>query len=358
MRTRSALQKLVPCLALCLQVWAPAASAQGSNPTPAGEILFTSNRDGGIFQLYRMADDGSGVRRVTREPMEATQVDVSADRTKAVFVSVKQGRPDLYVADLASGQVQQLTDDAAMEATPVWSPDGKSVVYQSYRSSRPQLYLINADGTGQRKLTDGDGEESAPAFSPDGSKVAYVVIVSQRKAQIRAADVATGKSTVLGAEPMVGGEGGPRWSPDGTRLAYFMLASEATNIFTVRADGTGRTALTTGTDKNNEPQWSPDGKRLVFLSIRKPSARQAIYAMDADGGQQRELIGGLEEHFVVRWTPDNKGLLFVRFHNGAGQIYAASADGANLRKISNGVGYDADFSFGRTGIGPQAMAAR
>ena len=341
-----------------MQAWAPAASAQGSNPTPAGEILFTSNRDGGIFQLYRMANDGSGVRRVTREPMEATQVDVSADRTKAVFVSVKQGRPDLYVADLASGQVQQLTDDAAMEATPMWSPDGKSVVYQSYRSGSPQLYLINVDGTGHRRLTDGNGEESSPAFSPDGSKVAYVVTVSQRKTQIRAADVATGKSTVLGAEPMAGAEGGPRWSPDGSRLAYSMLASEATHIFTVRADGTGRTALTSGTDKNNEPQWSPDGKRLVFLSIRKPSARQAIYAMDADGGQQRELIGGLEEHFVVRWTPDNQGLFFVRFHHGAGQIFAANADGSHLRKISNGVGYDADFAFGRSGIGPQAMAAR
>lgn len=120
-----------------------------------------------------------------------------ADRTKAVFVSVKQGRPDLYVADLASGKVQRLTDDVAMEATPVWSPDGKSVVYQSYRNSRPQLYLINADGSGQRKLTDGAGEESAPAFSPDGSKVAYVVTVSQRKTQIRAADVATGNHTRL-----------------------------------------------------------------------------------------------------------------------------------------------------------------
>ena len=71
------LQKLMMCLALCVQAWPPAAFAQTSNPTPAGEILFTSNRDGGIFQLYRMADDGTGVRRVTREPMEATQVDVS-----------------------------------------------------------------------------------------------------------------------------------------------------------------------------------------------------------------------------------------------------------------------------------------
>jgi Tol biopolymer transport system component len=312
--------------------------------TQASEILFTSNREGGAFQLFRMADDGSGVQRATGAAMEAVQFDLSPDRTKAVFVSVQAGRPDLYVADLQTGRVKQLTHDAAMEATPTWSPDGKTVVYQSYLSSRPLLYIINADGTGHRKLTDGQGEESMPAFSPDGRKLAYVVTLGRRQAQIRSLDLISGKSAVIGAEPSVGLESAPRWSPDGSRLVYVMLKDDLTHLYTMRADGSERRALTAGEDKNNEPNWSPDGSQIVFLSIRKPSARQAIYAMKADGTQQRELIGGPEEHMLARWSADGKNLYFMRFHRGAGQIFAASADGSNIRKISSGAGYDAEFA--------------
>lgn len=332
---------LARCLLLGMLPLASAVMAQ----TQASDILFTSNRDGGVFQLYRMAEDGSGAKRATGAAVEALQFDLSPDRTKAVFVSVQAGRPDLYLTDLRTGRVSQLTDDAAMEATPTWSPDGKTVVYQSYLSGRPVLYTINADGSGQRKLTDGRGEESMPAFSPDGRKLAYVVTQGRRQAQIRSVDLMSGKSDVIGAEPSVGLESGPRWSPDGSRLVFVMLKDDVTQIYTMRADGSDRRALTSGDSKNNEPNWSPDGSQIVFLSIRKPSARQAIYAMNADGTEQRELIGGPEEHMAARWSPDNKHLYFLRFHRGAGQIFAASADGSIIRKVSRGAGYDAEFAF-------------
>ncbi|MCV2353192.1 DPP IV N-terminal domain-containing protein [Paucibacter sp. B2R-40] len=323
----------------CLLPLAAAATAQAS------DIVFTSNREGGIFQLYRMAEDGSSVKRATAEAMEAQQFDLSPDRKKAVFVSVRAGQPDLYIADLRTGQVTQLTNDAAMEATPIWSPDGKSVAYQSYLSRRPALYIINVDGTGHRKLTDEKGEESMPAFSPDGRKLAYVVTMGRRQAQIRTVDLESGKSTVIGAEPSVGLESGPRWSPDGSHLVYVMLKDDVTHIYTMRADGSERRALTTGEDKNNEPNWSVDGRQIVFLSIRKPSNRQAIYAMSEDGSRQRELVGGPEEHMLARWTPDHRSLYFMRFHRGAGQIFVASADGSDIRKVSSGSGYDAEFAF-------------
>lgn len=310
----------------------------------AEEMLFTSNREGGVFQLFRMAQSGSAVQRVTTLPMEATHIDWSTDGNKVVFVSTRQGQPDLYAVDLISGRTSQLTDDKAMESTPAWSPDGQQIVYQSYRDNTPKLYIAKADGTGSRKLTDGTGEESAPAFSPNGRQVAYVVTKGRREAQIHTVDLLSGKSTVIGAQPAVGQENAIRWSPDGSRIAYVIWKDDVTNIYTMRSDGSDKKALTQGkVNNNNDPQWSPDGKQILFLSTRNGSPRQAIYVMNADGGEQHELIGGPEEHFMARWSPDAKNVYFVRITNGAGQIFAAKPDGSDVRKLSDGSGYDVEF---------------
>lgn len=338
-RTKTPWRRLASGLA-CAALLGTSLAAQ------ADDILFSSNRSGGVFQLYLMAADGSGVRPVIPEALEASEFELSPDRSQAVFVSTRKGQPDLYTVDIASGRVTQLTNDQALDATPVWSPDGRSVVFLSYRTGSGQLHIVNADGSGVRKLTDGSGEESLPIFSPDGSKVLYTVRLARREANLRVVDVATGKFTIVGANPAKGVEIEPQWSPDGRRIALVLMTGDATNIVTMNADGSERRALTQseGYDRNNSPRWSADGKRLLFLSLRSPSARQAIRLMNADGSDEREIIGGLEEHLVARWAPRGDDIVFVRFHGRGGQIFAAKADGSGIRKLSDGKGYDADFA--------------
>jgi TolB protein len=329
-----------------------------SGAAGATDILFTSNRDAGMFQLYTMAADGSNVKRATDEAIEASEFELSPDRSKAVFVSTRKGRPDLFIADLSSGKVSQLTDDQALETTPTWSPDGRKVVFLSYRTGRGQLHIIDVDGSNLRKLTQGSGEESQPVFSPDGSKVVYTVKLDRREANLRVVDVATGQFTIIGQNPAKAVEIEPQWSPDGKRLAFVVMSGDATNVYTMNADGSERRALTSseGYDRNNSPRWSADGQKLVFLGLRRPSARQAIYVINADGSGAREVIGGLEEHLVARWTPKGDEIVFVRFQGRGGQIFAARADGSGLRKLSDGKAYDADFAI-RGPLQPTQTAA-
>jgi Tol biopolymer transport system component len=309
----------------------------------ADQLLFTSNRDGGIFQLYRMAADGSGVQRVTRTSMEATQVAWSADRSRAVFVSYVKGQPDLFVADVATGAVSQVTADAAMEATPAWSPDGKTLVFLSYRENRTLLYLANADGSHVRRLTDAvDQEESQPSFSPDGKEVLYLTIKSRTEAQVRVADVATSKTRALGAQPMAGLEGSPRWSPDGSRVAYVLAKPLTSQIMTVAADGTDRRELTPQEGRSLSPEWSPSGKQLVFLAIAPGASRLAVHTVMADGTGRKEVLGGPEEHFQAKFSADGTQLLVVKFHQGSGQIFSSKPDGSQLKRVSPGLGYDAE----------------
>jgi Tol biopolymer transport system component len=345
MRCKAPVERMLSGLrAIGVALCACAAGLTAQNAVAGDDILFTSNREGGPFQLFAMAADGSGARRVTAEPMDAANVAWSPDRKQAVFVSNRKGQPDLFVVDIASGRTRQLTQDAALESSPVWSPDGRSLVYQSFITGRAALYVINADGSGHRKLTDSkDQDESDPDFSPDGRSVAYVVPLPRRNAQIRTVDVASGNSKLVGAEPPVGMERLPRWSPDGKHIAYNVFKSDRTHIHTMRADGSEKLALTQGDGKHNDPQWSPDGKRIVYLGIAPGAARQSIYSMKSDGTDQQKLVGGDTEHFVVRYGPDGKRLFFVRFHRAGGQIFSTQPDGSDERQVSNNSGYDSEL---------------
>ncbi len=324
------------------------------------ELLIMSNREGGIFQLYTMSLDGQHLRRVLPAGVEATEFSLSPDGRSAAYISTRQGRPDLHVVDLESGRSTALTQDAALEATPVWSPDGRRIAFLSYRTGSAQLHIVNVDGSQLRRLTDGTGEESQPLFSPDGSKVLYTVKLDRREANLRTVDLATGRSTIVGLNPAKGVEIEAQWSPDGRRIAFVVASGDASNVFTMNADGSDRRAITSsdGFDRNNAPQWSDDGRQILFLGLRRPSTRQAIYLAQADGSQVRELIGGPAEHLVARFAPGSKDIVFVRFAARGGQIFAAGIDGSQIRRISDGKGYDADFALRRWHGAAQTTASR
>jgi len=81
-----------------------------------------------------------------------------------VFQSDLEGRPKIYILELRSGTVRQLTHDASYTDTyPRWSPDGRRIAFASSRAGEFDLYLMNADGGGVEHLT----EHPAPDRDPN-----------------------------------------------------------------------------------------------------------------------------------------------------------------------------------------------
>lgn len=307
---------------------------------PPGEVLFTSNREGGIFEIYRMATDGSALRRVRDEPGEAGDMSWSPDGSQVLFTAVVGKGTEVHLTTLANGQTRRLTHDGTLNSSPVWSPDGERIVFRSYRDRSPRLYIMNADGSGQRRLTDSDDEEVAPAFSPDGNSVVYVAVKNPKSTQIKVVDLRTGKTRLLGSDPPVATETGPVWSPDGTRIAYTVAKDRIVNIFVMAADGSGKVALTQGRDRNNFPLWSPDGSRILFLATGGGSARQDVYTMKPDGSELLRLTNDGAEHMMARWSPDGTRIFFVKFLAGGGQIFSIDINSKMVQRLSDGNAYD------------------
>jgi Tol biopolymer transport system component len=122
-----------------------------------------------------------------------------------------------------------LTQNAASDSRPSWSPDGSKIAFQSDRDGNLEIYVTNADGSG------------AP------------VNLSQNAA----ADTR------------------PSWSPDGTRIAFTTDRNPGdVEIFVMSsADGSGQTDLAgISTADDRLEAWSPDGNWIVFTSDRNSTA--------------------------------------------------------------------------------------
>ncbi|MDX2152149.1 MAG: protein kinase [Bryobacteraceae bacterium] len=112
---------------------------------------------------------------VTRDSIRKTQVNASPDGRWLAFASVGT-QDDLFVIRTDGTGLRQLTDDAARDRMPAWSPDGKRLAFYSDRSGTHQVWIMNADGSGLRQLTNYRNQNvMTPLWSPDGARIACTV---------------------------------------------------------------------------------------------------------------------------------------------------------------------------------------
>ena len=206
---------------------------------------------------------------------------VSPDGTRVAFAALN----DIYVMPIG-GAPENVTNDAAFDTDPAWSPDGSRLAYSSDAGGAQLQIWVRDMATGERRqLTSMTTQPQGAAWSPDGTRIAVFDVTGMwRVAEFSVIDVATG--TVTTVHDTLPQPGAPTWSPDGTRLAiagtmpYSSRFREGTNqVLTLSTTGDGDDRwyapvphLSIDSRGGCGPVWSPDGTKMAaiyegFLSV-------------------------------------------------------------------------------------------
>ena len=135
------------------------------NFSPDGQLLlFTSDR-GGSPQIYGMSARGGDVRRLTFEGTYNVSPRFSPDGKSFTFIQRNGGRFNVAIQDLATRQVQVLTD-GAVDESPSFAPNGRLILYASGAKGRGILAAVSNDGRVKQRLMESTGDVREPAWGP------------------------------------------------------------------------------------------------------------------------------------------------------------------------------------------------
>ncbi|MBM3884416.1 MAG: PD40 domain-containing protein [Gemmatimonadetes bacterium] len=144
---------------------------------------------------------------------------ISPDGSQIAFVALG----DLYLMP-RGGTPRNVTRDAALDADPSWSPDGRYLAWASDRAGDAllDLWILDTRTNVMRRLTTEPTSAMAPTWSPDGTRLAFLDVDGiWRAASVAMVEVATGRVTAL--HPQLFGPGAPAWSPNGRRVLITAL---------------------------------------------------------------------------------------------------------------------------------------
>jgi dipeptidyl aminopeptidase/acylaminoacyl peptidase len=346
----------------------------------------------------------------------ATDPQISPDAKKIVYVRrfadpmTDKRYSNLWIIDTDGTDHRPLTTGNRGDASPRWSPDGTRIAYLSDTDGKQQIYVRWMDTGQTARITNLEQAPDAITWSPDGKMISFSALVPGKGPHI--ADLPAPPAGAKWADPptaydrlvyrfngmgylkpgyiqifVVSSEGGaPRqitngnfpnggnefgpnrasWTPDGK----FLIASvnrhpesdheyfdDEVYEFSV-ADGSLR-ALTNRKGPDNSPAVSPNGKLIAYTGYDdryQGHQTTKLYVMNRDGTGSHSLWDKLDRDIQdPQWAADSTGVYFRYDDQGDSRIGFCPIDGT-CKKIADhlasalGAGGSGTFSLAHTGM--------
>ena len=242
----------------------------------------------------------------------------------------------LWVLSILGGNPRQISDEGWSASV---SPDGSQIAFlktASFGETGQEVWSMRADGTDQRQLIPRSQDRAvyaSPVWSPDGRWISYTKIhygPYSNDTSIEVFNLKLGTSSVVLTQPLT--DWALKWLADG-RLLYAMdeppPSQNTSNFWVASMDlKTGHiigspSRITTGDDFVDQPSVTTDGKRLVFNRL-KPQLDVFVAEFFAKGprlGTPRRLTLDDSDDLPFDWTLDDSAVLFISNRTGTSNIF-------------------------------------
>ena len=198
----------------------------------------------------------------------------------------------------------------------------------------PDIWVCNLDGSHAVKLTDNAADERRPAWSPDGAHIAFDRLWSGQDSEIITMN-AYG-SSIEALTSNTDQDSDPTWSPDGRRIAYSSLEPGNWEICARYADGSGFTNLTNHGSGDQYPDWSPSQSTPLIAFCSGRTGDYEVYTMEADGSSPSAVTSNITNDYFPTWHPGGYYLAMSRWLTpGEREIFRTDRYGSTERRISN-----------------------
>lgn len=190
------------------------ANYKGNNSAPAwspdGSKLAIVLTYGANSQIYTVDSNGGGLKQITKSTAIDTEPAFSPDGSQIYFSSDRGGKPQIYKVPADGGSPSRVTFEGGYNVSPRFSPDGKSLAYIRNDGGKFRVALQDL-ASGQVQLLSEGAQDESPSFAPNGRVILYATKVRGRGAL--AAVSSDGKVRQRLNESSGGDVREPAWGP-------------------------------------------------------------------------------------------------------------------------------------------------
>ena len=240
----------------------PYDSYQVFTVSPAGVLAYRAGTFAGAVQMTWFSRTGEKLGTIGR-PDAYTAPALSADGSKLAYAVGQFEKRDIWVDDLKRGTASRLTFNPADDTNTLWSADGTRIIFSSNREGQYNIYQKAADGLGSSQpLTESkEKQEHIDDLSSDGRYAIY--------------DTASGNEE-LWTMPLFGdrkpfafvqgsfGAKSAQFSPNARYVAYASTETGTLEVYVQsfpRHTGKWQISVSGG----DQPMWNRNGKELFYL---------------------------------------------------------------------------------------------
>lgn len=296
--------------------------------SPDSESIAFNAQAGGENAIYLLNRASRKItKKLTPDMSSIGFLAWSPDGKSIAFTGAKHGQEDLFLITIADETVTQLTDDLYTNRHPAWSPDGNRIAFTTdagqysdvsalkFGPSNLAIFLLTTKRT--QLLTDDAANDFTPVWSPDSSMLAFISdrngvcnlyllplpanTIDSTAAPIQVTNVNAGIVGLTEDNPALS------WSKDTGKLVFSGFTKQGWDIFALEnpaalyreyAAETGFTAVSQTTSQESLPidafgkkDWEYPLPETTDFATKNYRARLTPeYIVGGGGGNQNHLL--------------------------------------------------------------------